>query len=186
MADKKIPEINAGSMADIAFLLLVFFLVTTTIQSDAGLFQQLPQWVEDMEQDPKPKNERNVLQAIVTSSNQLILKMGKDGSQLNYEIDNLKERCIDFLTNNDRNPNWSEKMTKAVILIQNDNGTSYETYLKVMNQIQAAYNTICEQASKEKHGVSYEALNEDQKLEIREAFPKVVSEAEATKFGKDK
>jgi len=113
MADKKIPEINAGSMADIAFLLLVFFLVTTTIQSDAGLFQQLPQWVEDTEQDPKPKNERNVLQAIVTSSNQLILKMGKDGSQLNYEIDNLKERCIDFLTNNDRNQNWSEKNDKG-------------------------------------------------------------------------
>ncbi len=185
MADKKIPEINAGSMADIAFLLLVFFLVTTTIQTDAGLYQMLPQWVDKSDEvEPKPKNKRNVLQIKITASDQLIVESGQESAQINFEVLNLKAKAIEFLTNNDKTPALSEKMTKAVIVLQNDNGTSYDMYLRVFNELNAAYNTIWEQASRDKHGVAYDALTEEQQEEIRMAFPKVLSEADATDFDK--
>lgn len=184
MADKKIPEINAGSMADIAFLLLVFFLVTTTIQTDAGLYQQLPQWVEEDLQKPKPKNKRNVMQVKITSSDQAIVEMGAQSAMLNFDITNLKERTIEFLTNNGKNAELSENTLKAVVVLQNDNGTSYDMYLRVLNELQAAYNTIWDQASRDKHGVAYETLTEEQKEEIRNKFPKQISEADATNFEK--
>lgn len=185
MSNRKIPEINAGSMADIAFLLLVFFLVTTTIQTDAGLYQLLPQWVEeDLKIDPPKKNKRNVMQVKITAADQLIIEAGHQPSQLNFEVTNLKERTIEFLTNNDRIPELSDKPTKAVVVLQNDNGTSYDMYLRVMNELNAAYNTIWDQASKDKHGLLYEALTKEQQEEIRMTFPKVLSEADATDFDK--
>jgi len=187
MADKKIPEINAGSMADIAFLLLVFFLVTTTIQTDAGLYQLLPQWVDKSEEaDPQKKNKRNVMQVKITASDQLIVEAGEEPAAINFEVLNLKDKALAFLTNNNSTPALSEKPTKAVIVLQNDNGTTYDMYLKVLNEINAAYNTIWNLASKDKFGVAYDALTEDQKDEIKMTYPKVLSEAEATKFGKDK
>jgi biopolymer transport protein ExbD len=186
MADKKIPEINAGSMADIAFLLLVFFLVTTTIQSDAGLYQMLPQWVEEdvkNENDLK-KNKKNVMQVKITAGNQIIVESGQESAIINFDLLSLKEKTITFLTNSGKSPQLSEKPTMAVIVLQNDNGTSYETYLGVMNELNAAYNTIWNQAAKDKHGVSFEEATEEQQDEIKMKFPKVLSEADATDFEK--
>lgn len=188
MADKKIPEINAGSMADIAFLLLVFFLVTTTIQTDAGLYQLLPQWVEDVptEDDKVKKNKRNVMQVKLTAGNQIIVESGQESAIINFDLLTLKEKTITFLTNSGKSPQLSEKPTMAVIVLQNDNGTSYETYLGVLNELNAAYNTIWNQAAKDKHGVSFEEATEAQQDEIKMKFPKVLSEADATDFDKNK
>jgi biopolymer transport protein ExbD len=189
MADRKIPEINAGSMADIAFLLLVFFLVTTTIQTDAGLYQMLPQWVEKSEQqEAKKKNKRNVMQVKITAGNQLIVEIGDESAQLNFEIENLREKALEFITNNGKNPAYSEKITKAAIVLQNDNGTTYDTYLRVHNELKAAHVIIQNQFSKDKFGVIYDSLTKDQQKEINELIPvfsAILSEAEATKFGKD-
>jgi biopolymer transport protein ExbD len=187
MADKKIPEINAGSMADIAFLLLVFFLVTTTIQTDAGLYQLLPQWVEEKSDvEPPKKNRKNVMQVKITASDQLIVEAGKQTAQINFEVMELKDRTIEFLTNNGKTDDLSEKPTMAVIVLQNDNGTSYDMYLRVMNELNAAYNSIWNQASRDTHGVAYEALTKEQQEEIRMKYPKVLSEADATDFDKKK
>jgi hypothetical protein len=90
------------------------------------------------------------------------------------------------LTNSGKSPQLSEKPTMAVIVLQNDNGTSYETYLGVLNELNAAYNTIWNQAAKDKHGVSFEEATEEQQDEIKATYPKVLSEADATDFDKNK
>jgi biopolymer transport protein ExbD len=187
MADKKIPEINAGSMADIAFLLLVFFLVTTTIQTDAGLYQQLPVWVEEKSDvEPPKKNKKNVMQVKITASDQVIVEAGKQSAQINFDVLNLKERTLEFLTNNGKSDELSEKITMAVIILQNDNGTSYGKYLTVLNELNAAYNTIWNQAARDQFNKSYESISEEQQKEIRSKFPKTLSELDATDFDKKK
>jgi biopolymer transport protein ExbD len=187
MADRKIPEINAGSMADIAFLLLVFFLVTTTIQTDAGLYQLLPQWVEEESKaEPPKKNKKNVMQVKITASDQVIVEAGKQPAQINFDVLSLKDRTIEFLTNNGKTEDLSEKPTMAVIVLQNDNGTSYDKYLSVLNELNAAYNTIWNQASKDKFAVAYDALTKEQQEEIKMKYPKFLSEADATDFDKKK
>ena len=187
MADRKIPEINAGSMADIAFLLLVFFLVTTTIQTDAGLYQLLPQWVEEKSDvEPPKKNKKNVMQVKITASNQVIVEAGKQAAQINFDVLQLKERTNEILTNKGRADNLSEKPTMAVIVLQNDNGTSYDTYLNVMNELNAAYNTIWNQAARDQFGQPYESLDKKQQEEIKMKFPKFLSELDATDFDKKK
>lgn len=185
MADKKIPEINAGSMADIAFLLLVFFLVTTTIQTDAGLNQILPQWVEGEQEDKnaKPKNARNVLQIKITAGDQIILIAGKEAERLDFPVEDIKQKTIDFLTNNGRSELLSEKPLKAAIVFQHDQGTSYNTYVRALNGVMSAYNTIWEQAARDKHGVSYNDLDKDKQKEIRDMYPRQLAEPDPTKFG---
>ncbi len=171
---KKIPEINAGSMADIAFLLLVFFLVTTTIQQDAGLRVSLPQWTDE-EQEAQPKNKRNVWDVVLTKSDQLFV----NGSKM--EIEDLRERTIEFLTNNDRNPNLSKSPRHAVISFTIDNGTSYDIYLRTNNELYASYNTIWDQMARDKHGKPWDNISEEEQKEIKKDVPRNIGEAE-TKF----
>lgn len=185
MAKRKIPEINAGSMADIAFLLLVFFLVTTTIQTDAGLYQLLPQWVEEESDLPPPKkNKRNVMMVKITAADQIIVEAGKQAAQLNFDVMELKERAIEFITNNGRVEELALTPTRAVIVVQNDKGTSFDRYLNVMNELNAAYNTIWDQAAKDKFDAIYDELTKEQQEEIRMSYPKILSEADATDYEK--
>ncbi len=179
MANRKIPEINAGSMADIAFLLLVFFLVTTTIQTDSGLQVVLPQWVDEPP-PPMEKNKRNVLLVVINGANQLSVN-----DQVNFDVDNLKQLAIDFITNNGVNPDWSVAPRSAVISLQNDNATDYSTYLEVYNELQAAYNKIWNSEAQKRFGRAYEALEKEEKLAIREDYPKFISEAEPNNFGEE-
>ena len=172
-------EINAGSMADIAFLLLIFFLVTTTIAEDKGVLVKLPAWSD--EPPPEMKlNTRNVYSVLVNAQNQLLVR----GEQM--QIQDLKHNTKIFIANPERREDMSENPQKAIISIKNDRGTKYNTYLEVYNELKAAYNELWEEAAMAKHGKNLDQLKPSQVKEIKDAIPLVISEAEPTKFGEEK
>ena len=172
-------EINAGSMADIAFLLLIFFLVTTTIAEDKGVLVKLPPWSN--EPPPEMKlNSRNVYSVLVNAQNQLLVR----GELM--DISELKDNTKVFILNPQQLSNMSESPTKALISIKNDRGTEYATYLEVYNELKAAYNELWEEAAMARFGNNLDECTSAQQKEIRDAIPLVISEAEPTKFGEEK
>lgn len=174
MAERKIPEINAGSMADIAFLLLVFFLVTTTIQSDSGLPVLLPPYIESDEVVEKSK--RNVFAVQINALDQMLVR----DQPATVEV--LRERAKEFIMNPSRREDLAVSPKKAVISLLNDNGTSYEMYIAVYNELKAAYNELWNDAAQAKYGRNYPDLTKKEKQTIRKGIPLVISEAEPTSF----
>ena len=141
------PEVNAGSMADIAFLLLIFFLVTTTIETDSGINRKLPP-MEELE-DPPIIKQKNIFTVVVNKYNQLLVE-----EELS-EIENLRSLAVKFLDNGGGNgddacdycqgnadPRSSDNPQKAIISLQNDRETSYKVYISVQNELVAAYNEL--------------------------------------------
>lgn len=176
MAKRDIPEINAGSMADIAFLLLIFFLVTTTIQTDSGLSVLLPPYVEEPP-PPEKKNKRNVFAVQINANNQLLVR----GRPLPLsEIGQIKDKLKEFIMNNGKDPNASDSPKLSVVSLLNDNGTSYEAYVGVYDQLKAAYNELWEESAQRQYGRSYEDLDRKERKGIRAEIPLVISEAEPT------
>lgn len=177
--DRMTNEINAGSMADIAFLLLIFFLVTTTIVEDKGITVKLPPWSEE-EPDITKLKERNVYSVLVNAQNQLLVR----GEPM--RIQELKTNAKDFISNPNQRPDLAEKPTKAIISLKNDRGTEYGTYLEVYNELKAAYNELWDELCKRKYGIPY---SDDLPLAYRKAIkseiPFVLSEAEPTNFGEE-
>ncbi len=177
--DRMTNEINAGSMADIAFLLLIFFLVTTTIVEDKGIMVKLPPW-SDEEPDITKLKERNVFSVLVNAQNQLLVR-GEPA-----DIAQLKDRAKEFIANPQRREDLSEKPTKAIISLKNDRGTNYKTYLEVYNELKAAYSELWDELSRQKYGVPYtEDMPFAYKKAIRTEIPFVLSEAEPTNFGEE-
>ncbi len=177
--DRMKNEINAGSMADIAFLLLIFFLVTTTIVEDKGITVKLPPWSEE-EPDITRLKERNVYSVLVNAQNQLLVR----GTPM--RIEELRENAKDFIANPTNRPDLAEKPTKAIISLKNDRGTEYKTYLEVYNELKAAYNELWDDLSLKKFGVSYsEDLPFAYRKAIKDEIPFVLSEAEPTAFGEE-
>ncbi len=176
--DRMKNEINAGSMADIAFLLLIFFLVTTTIAEDKGILVKLPPWSED-EPDITKLKTRNVYSVLVNANNQLLVR-GEE-----KQLKNLKENTIEFITNPKRAEDLAESPTKAIISLKNDRGTNYKTYLEVYNELRAAYNEIWEAQAQKRYSKAYEDIPIAYKKAIRGDFPLVISEAEPTSFGEE-
>ena len=144
MAKRSAPEVNAGSMADIAFLLLIFFLVTTTIEKDSGLNRKLPPMEEDV--DPPIIKQRNIFTVLLNGKDQLLVE-----EEL-MEIKDLRAAAIEFLDNNGdgtctyckgpKNSSSSDNPDKAIISLKNDRETSYATYISVQNELVAAYNVL--------------------------------------------
>jgi len=176
MSNRDIPEINAGSMADIAFLLLIFFLVTTTIQTDSGLRVLLPPYVE-VPPPPEKKNKRNVFAVQINGSNQLLVR-GRPVSLSN--IKEIRAQLKTFIMNKGRDPNASDSPKVAVVSLLNDNGTSYEAYVGVYNQLKAAYGELWEESAQNVYGRSYKDLDRKERKSIRAEIPLVISEAEPT------
>jgi biopolymer transport protein ExbD len=174
------PEINASSMADIAFLLLIFFLVTTTIASDKGLSIRLPPKQDQV--DVKLK-ERNVFSVLTNSNNELLV----EGQPMS--VKDIKDAAKVFIMNNGADSESSESPEKAVISFKTDRGTRYDVYIKVMDELKRAYNELRAQ----KLGMTLQAyldLENDPKkaedpklLEVRKAIPYQLSEAEPTNTG---
>ena len=182
---KKIPEIPAASLADIAFMLLIFFLVTTTMDVDSGLERRLPQWVdqEQLEDDQQIK-ERNVFVVLVNRNNDLLV----EGEYL--DIDNLRDRAKEFMAEElpekepKEIPYFGEVMvTKGVISLRNDLDTQYGMYIAVQNELVAAINELREELANERFGKSYKDLDDDQQDAIRDIYPQRISEAEPKKVG---
>lgn len=189
---RKLPEYNASSLADIAFMLLIFFLVTTTMDIDTGLERRLPQWVDpDDIKDTPPIKERNVFVVLVNKDNKLLV----EGQPT--RVDDLKERAKEFLTNPMNDENLPEKEIEdlpffgptevltgsAVISLRNDIGTTYGMYIAVQNELVAAINELREQLAQEKFGKSFDKLDEDRQDAIKEIYPQKISEAEPRRKG---
>ena len=167
-------EINAGSMADIAFLLLIFFLVTTQIETDKGIFVKLPHWIED--QPPQPLVDRNVFTIKVNRANQLLIE-GEQG-----QIDGLKNQVKEFIMNPRQLDHLAVAPNRAVVSLQNDRGTSYKVYLGVYNEVKAAYNELWNEESNRRYGEAYADLPKAIQKEIRSKIPSVISESEPTEY----
>jgi biopolymer transport protein ExbD len=190
-AKKKVPEVNSSSTADIAFLLLVFFLCTTTMAVNKGLARRLPPPVpaEQKTEDLKVK-ERNVFVVLLNSNDQLLV-------QGEYtEVKDLKDKAKEFIKNEANDENLPEKevieveyfgnvaVTKNhVISLQNDRGTSYAAYINVQNELVAAYNELRNELAQSKFGKIYDDLNEDQQKAIQKIYPQKISEAEPKNYG---
>ena len=175
---RQAPEINAGSMADIAFLLLIFFLVTTTIAEDSGVLVKLPPWSNEPPENLK-MNTRNVFSVLVNADNQLLVR-----GQLT-DINDLREDTKMFISNPRNESDKAENPKKAIISLKNDRGTKYRTYLEVYNELKAAYNELRNEEANKRFGKDYEYISKTQQREIRSDIPLVISEAEPTNFGEE-
>ncbi|MBQ9474548.1 MAG: biopolymer transporter ExbD [Bacteroidales bacterium] len=188
MSKKSTPGLNTSSMADISFLLLTFFLMTSSINTDMGIARRLPPPLPP-NQEPPEVHERNIFIVKINSHDKLLYN-GEYG-----RIEDLKARAKEFLENPENKPDLPEKIptdiellgtvdvSKGVISLQNDRGTSYDMYLQVQNELAAAINEMRNNMSQAKFGRSFADLNEAQKKAIEKAIPISVSEAEPTKVG---
>ena len=177
---KGASEINAGSMADIAFLLLIFFLVTTTMDVDTGIARKLPPMPEEELQDEDPQiHAKNIYVVLINTNNQLLV----EGELM--DISQLRDGAKEFIDNNGRDANSSENPEKAIISLQNDRGTEYMTYIRVQNELAAAYNELRNKAALNKFGERYTNLSKTQQKEIRKMYPQKISEAEPKNIGGD-
>lgn len=176
-SNRQVGEINAGSMADIAFLLLIFFLVTTTMDVDTGISIKLPP-IPPPDQPPPPEiHARNVFVVLVNARDQLLV----EGEWT--DIRQLREKTKRFLSNYGVNENLSDDPDKAVVSLQNDRGTSYNMYIQVQNELKAAYNELRDDEAMKKYGRKYNDLNAEQQKEIRAIYPQKISEAEPKDVG---
>ncbi len=188
---KPVPEVNSGSTADIAFLMLIFFLITTTMDIDSGLARRLPPMPDEAQKQEDVKvNRRNIMMILINKNDRLFA-----GSQ-SMDITMLRETVKEFILNPANDPNKPEKeikniegvgeysVSKAVISLQNDRGTSYNAYLQVQNELVAAFNELRDDFSMAKFGKPYIKLSEDQQEAVRKAIPQNISEAEPKDVGK--
>lgn len=196
MARRDTPEINAGSMADIAFLLLIFFLVTTTMDIDTGISRKLPE-----KQDPNIKppilKEKNVFEVSVNRRNEILVE-----GETYMQIADLREAAMKFIDNGggiaadlakedispctwcegSKDPSSSDHPKKAIISLQSDRGTSYSTYIAVQNELVAAYSDLRNKYSNKKFGREFDDLTKEQQDVIKkDIYPQIISEAEPTK-----
>jgi biopolymer transport protein ExbD len=193
---RKAPSINSSSSADLAFTLLIFFLVVTSMDTDEGLTRLLPRWTE--EQTDQEIKKRNILNVLVNANNDLMI--GDDFGK----VEDLCEKAKNFIKAEgefagDRGPEYiqanPEKYPELVqyfgadtktpknhvISLQSDYGTSYEMYIKVQNELVAAYNQLREELSQSKFGKPYdeEELSKEQMQAIKDYYPMNISEANA-------
>lgn len=174
---KGLQTVNASSMADIAFLLLIFFLVSTEIQQDQGVLVRLPRW----EAEPPTANlsERNVLTVLVNADNELLV----EGATA--RLSDLRERTKSFVLNPTGSNVLASDPRRAVVSLRNDRQTNYATYLTVYNELQAAYREMRDAEAARSYGEpTYAALDEVGKAAVREALPMVISEAEPSDFAR--
>ncbi len=211
MARKELPEINAGSMADIAFLLLIFFLVTTTMDVDSGISRKLSEKPPE-NFDPPVVKMKNIFEVNINRNDQLLVEDEE------MKVEDIKEATIKFLDNGggigkseegvagtkcdycngEKSSSSSDHPNKAIISVQSDRGTSYGMYITVQNELLAAYTELRNRYAKKyvtgKYaGMSYDELlllydndGENKKLkavlkQVKNAYPQIISDAEPTK-----
>ena len=184
---KKTPEINATSTADIAFLLLVFFLATTSMNVDSGIFRRLPPYTDSQE---APKiNKRNILKVMITRNNELGINDNP------ADMRDLKERTIEFITNPNNSPNLPQKavknipllgnveVSKGIVSLQCDRGTSFETYMAVQNELTTTYQEVRDREAMKRFGKKFNQLKGKAQEAIKDLIPLAISEAEPKNIG---
>ena len=188
---KKTPEINSSSTADIAFLLLCYFLMTTTMNQDMGLNRRLPPMPDKNQKVEDQKvNRRNIIIVKINSADRLLA-----GSEP-IHVSQLRDKVKEFLSNPANNPELPEKseidiegygpcmVSKGVISLQNDRGTSYQAYISVQNELVAAINELRDEWAMANYGSKYANLDEEKQNVVRKAIPQNISEAEPKDIAK--
>ena len=192
---RKVPDINSSSTADIAFLLLIFFLITTSMDTDRGLARRLPPPPEvDKPKDNADKvKQRNVFQVFLNMYDQLMV----NGEVM--DVQQLRAKAKEFIANKYNDETLPEKKPKDVeffgnvmvteahvVSLQNDRSSSYQAYIDVQNELVAAYNELRDELAMEKWGKKYSELDEEKQKAVREIYPQKISEAEPKKYGEKK
>ena len=188
-AKKKAGEINSSSMADIAFLLLIFFLVTTTMDVDTGMKRTLPPWIDPTEQqNDVDVNERNVLKVNVSRSGAIMV--GTEEYRSNDlrrvgEHSRLSREVYFFLVDPERSnkkdteiDGASYKVSEGLVSLKADDETEYKVYLKVQDELTHAFNLYRDDIARQVYGSKYDELNDLEAQHIRKAVPMKISEAE--------
>ncbi|MEP3838342.1 MAG: biopolymer transporter ExbD [Algibacter sp.] len=165
MAKRAAPEVNAGSMADIAFLLLIFFLVTTTIETDSGINRKLPP-MEESEEDVIIK-QKNIFTVLLNGKDQLLVE-----DEI-MEVKDLRKAAKEFLDNGGdkscsyckgaKDPSSSDNPDKAIISLKNERETTYKTYIAVQNELVAAYNELRDARAEALYNMSFTQMEADYK-----------------------
>lgn len=171
-------EINAGSMADIAFLLLIFFLTVTKIDTEKGIAVKLPPW-SDEPPPPAEVGDRNAFVVLVNSRDELLV----EGERT--DISDLKDKAKRFIKNPTNDPSLSESPQKAVVSFKGNRGTSYDMYIQVYNELRAAYNELRNEVAEDRFSKSLDEFTEADSSQmdyIREQYPYRISEADPTNF----
>ena len=185
MASKKTPEINGSSMADISFMVLIFFLMVTTMDQEKGLSRRLPPMpTEDQKVEDQKVNRRNIIIVRINMNDRIFA-----GNEA-IDISQLKDKIVEFLTNPNDDPNLPERemkdiegfgqypVSKGVISLQNDRGTTYSKYIEVQNELVRAVNEIRDEFAMQNFGKKYIKLSEEQQQICRDCIPQNISEAE--------
>ena len=187
---KKTPEINSSSTADIAFLLLCYFLMTTTMGDQSGLLRRLPPIPDPKQQTQDQKvNRRNIVIVRINSADKLFA--GTEAMDIAF----LKDKMKEFLANPKNDPNLPEKeekefdgkkymVSKGVISLQNDRGTSYQAYIAVQNELVKAVNELRDEFSMQEYGKVFNRLSSDEQELVKKVVPQNISEAEPKDTGK--
>ncbi len=189
--DRKVPDINSSSTADIAFLLLIFFLITTSMDVDRGLARRLPEPPDTSDPTPIIVKDRNVFQVFLNANDQLMAGVDYIG------IHELRARAKEFIANPYNDEKLPEKhemdlpllggkvmvTEHHVISLQNDRGSSYQAYLDIQNELVAAYNELRNELAQEYWQKNYHELSEDQQKAVRMYYPQKISEAEPKSYG---
>ena len=186
---RKTPAINSSSMADIAFLLLIFFLVSTTMDVDTGIYKKLPPIPEDTDETPPKVKERNVLIILVNRNNDLLVN-----NEI-LDISQLREKTKEFILNPQNREDLPEKkattipyfgdvmVSKGLVSLQNDRGTSYEMYISVQDELAAASRELKDQKAMQKWNKKYADLDGEQQKAVQKYVPMQISEAEPKSIG---
>ncbi len=186
---KRDVEINSGSMADISFLLLTFFLLTSSIDTDLGITRKLPPPADKDQKDADVKM-RNVFTVLVNKFDGLMVQNRPS------DITALRDQAKEFLANPANRTDLPEKkpvvipglgeymVSKGVISLQNDRGTSYKMYIQVQNELAAAVNELRSELSKQRFGIAFDKLTDQDQIDaISKAIPVSISEAEPKNVG---
>ena len=185
MAKRKTPGLNTQSTADIAFLLLCYFLMVSTMDQQSGLQRRLPPMpTNEQKQEDTKVNKRNIIIVKINSSDRLFA-----GDQL-LDVSQLKDKIKEFITNPNDDPNLPERekkviegfgeypVSKGIISLQNDRGTSYQAYIAVQNELVKAVNEVRNDFCRQHFGKVFNACNETQQKIAKDAIPQNISEAE--------
>lgn len=185
MAKRKTPGLNTQSTADIAFLLLCYFLMVSTMDQQSGLQRRLPPMPDKNQKVEDQKvNRRNIIIVKINSADRILA-----GTEA-IDVSQLNDKVKEFLTNPTEDPSLPEKeikniegfgaypVSKGVISLQNDRGTSYRAYIAVQNELVRAINELRDEFSLKNYGKPYIKLNADQQSIVRQAIPQNISEAE--------
>ena len=197
MGKRKVPGLNASSTADISFILLIFFLVTTSMDTDRGLAVRLPNPPEENQQDPPKVRERNNMNVMVNMNNQISVRVAGE-FKTDVQVSELRELAKEFIANPEDDINLPERVAvelpapfgvqmitkNHVISLQTDRATNYDVYFQIENELYGAYNDLRDELARKTFGRPYRECTEDEQLACRQYYKCVISEAEPKTYNK--